>query len=59
MIKFEVGKYDVIVVGVGYVGCEVVLVIVRMGYKILIIIMFLDFIVLMFCNLLIGGIGKG
>lgn len=50
--------YDVIVVGVGYVGVEVVLVSVRFGNKIVFIILYLDIILMMFCNFLIGGLGK-
>lgn len=33
MIKFEAGKYDVIVVGAGHAGCEAALATARMGYK--------------------------
>lgn len=56
---FDGGSYDVIVVGVGYVGVELVLVVVCMGFKILMIIINLDMVVFMFCNLFIGGLVKG
>nr|UWI50186.1 tRNA uridine-5-carboxymethylaminomethyl(34) synthesis enzyme MnmG [Clostridioides difficile] len=59
MIKFEAGKYDVIVVGAGHAGCEAALATARMGYKTLIITMSLDSIALMPCNPSIGGTGKG
>lgn len=59
MIKFEAGKYDVVVVGAGHAGCEAALATARMGHKTLIITMSLDSIALMPCNPSIGGTGKG
>lgn len=52
-------EFDVIVVGGGYVGMEVVLVFVCMGVKILLLIYNIEMFGQMSCNLLIGGIGKG
>lgn len=46
-------------VGGGYVGCEVVLVVVWMGVNIVLIIYKILIIGEMFCNLVIGGLGKG
>ncbi|MDK2564539.1 tRNA uridine-5-carboxymethylaminomethyl(34) synthesis enzyme MnmG [Romboutsia sedimentorum] len=59
MIKFEAGKYDVIVVGAGHAGCEAALATARMGQKTLVVTMSLDSIALMPCNPSIGGTGKG
>lgn len=59
MIKFEAGKYDVIVVGAGHAGCEAALATARMGHKTLVVTMSLDSIALMPCNPSIGGTGKG
>ncbi|MEJ8555352.1 tRNA uridine-5-carboxymethylaminomethyl(34) synthesis enzyme MnmG [Tepidibacter sp. Z1-5] len=58
-MKFNGGKYDVIVVGAGHAGCEAALASSRMGCKTLIITMSLDSIALMPCNPSIGGTGKG
>ncbi|MCT4507239.1 MAG: tRNA uridine-5-carboxymethylaminomethyl(34) synthesis enzyme MnmG [Tepidibacter sp.] len=58
-MKFNGGKYDVIVVGAGHAGCEAALASARMGCKTLIITMSLDSIALMPCNPSIGGTGKG
>lgn len=52
-------EFDVIVVGGGYVGMEVVLVLVCMGVKIFLLIYNIEMFGQMSCNLLIGGIGKG
>lgn len=51
--------YDVIVIGGGYVGIEVVLVVVCSGVCILLLIYNVEIIGVMSCNLVIGGIGKG
>lgn len=59
MIRFDAGKYDVIVVGAGHAGCEAALATARMGHKTLVITMSLDSIALMPCNPSIGGTGKG
>ncbi|CAH2215345.1 tRNA uridine 5-carboxymethylaminomethyl modification enzyme [Tepidibacter aestuarii] len=58
-MKFNGGKYDVIVVGAGHAGCEAALASARMGCKTLMITMSLDSIALMPCNPSIGGTGKG
>lgn len=52
-------EYDVIVVGVGYLGCEVVVVVVNLGFKVMFVIMNMNIIVQMFCNLVMGGVVKG
>lgn len=59
IMEFVVGEYDVVVIGVGYVGIEVVFVFVWFGFKIIIFVINLDLIGNMLCNLSIGGIGKG
>lgn len=51
--------YDGIIVGVGYVGVEVVFVMVKMKFNILFIIGDLIKVVILLCNLLIGGFVKG
>lgn len=51
--------YDVIVIGGGYVGIEVVLVVVCIGVCILLLIYNIEMVGVMSCNLVIGGIGKG
>lgn len=59
VVNYNGGDYDVIVVGVGYVGFEVVLVVVWMGNKIFLIMISLEMVVFMLCNLLFGGLVKG
>lgn len=59
MKYYEVDVYDVIVVGVGYVGLEVVFVVVCMGLKMLLLIINLDMVVFMLCNFFVGGLVKG
>lgn len=51
-------QYGVIVIGGGYVGMEVVLVSVCMGVVILLLIYNIEILGQMFCNFVIGGIGK-
>lgn len=51
--------FDVIVVGGGYVGCDVVVVFVWLGVKIVFVMLKCDGIGVMFCNFVIGGLGKG
>lgn len=52
-------KYDVIVIGGGYVGLEVVFVILYKGYNIFLLIFNFKKLGMMLCNLLIGGLVKG
>lgn len=59
MIYNFVENYDIIVVGVGYVGVEVSLVVSCMGCKIFLVIINLEMLVFMFCNFFIGGFVKG
>lgn len=56
MLDFD---FDVIVIGGGYVGCEVVFVVVWVGVMILFLMYWVDMIGIMLCNLVIGGFGKG
>ncbi len=58
-MKFDAGKYDVIVVGAGHAGCEAALAPARMGYKTLLLTISLDAIAMLACNPSIGGTGKG
>lgn len=59
MDRFEVGNYDIIVVGAGHAGCEAALASARMGMKTLMITLSLDSIAALPCNPSIGGTGKG
>lgn len=59
MNYYEMGKYDVIVVGAGHGGCEAALSSARMGKKTLITTISLESIAMMPCNPSIGGTGKG
>lgn len=52
-------KYDVIVIGGGYVGLEAVFVILYKGYNIFLLIFNFKKLGMMLCNLLIGGLVKG
>ena len=58
-MNYEMGKYDVIVVGAGHAGCEAALVSARMGKKTLLAAINLESIAMMPCNPSIGGTGKG
>lgn len=57
--RYEMGTYDVIVVGAGHAGCEAGLASARLGMKTLVLSVNLDGIALMACNPSIGGSGKG
>lgn len=59
MPQFEVGTFDVIVVGAGHAGAEAALASARMGAKTLALTMNLDMIAFMPCNPSIGGPAKG
>lgn len=58
-MDYNVGKYDVAVVGIGHAGCEAALATARMGLKTVAFAINLDSIALMACNPSIGGPGKG
>ena len=58
-MNYEMGKYDVIVVGAGHAGCEAALASARMGQKTLLAAINLESIAMMPCNPSIGGTGKG
>lgn len=58
-MNYEMGKYDVIVVGAGHAGCEAALASARMGKKTLLVAINLESIAMMPCNPSIGGTGKG
>ncbi|MGI6205027.1 MAG: tRNA uridine-5-carboxymethylaminomethyl(34) synthesis enzyme MnmG [Anaerovoracaceae bacterium] len=59
MNLYEMGTYDVIVVGAGHAGCEAALAPARMGLKTLMLSMTLEAVAMMPCNPSIGGTGKG
>lgn len=59
MKHYEMGKYDVIVVGAGHAGCEAALAPARMGLKTLMLSITLEAVAMMPCNPSIGGTGKG
>ena len=58
-MRYNAGKFDVVIVGAGHAGCEAALACARMGMNTLICTMNLDSIALMPCNPNIGGTGKG
>jgi tRNA uridine 5-carboxymethylaminomethyl modification enzyme len=59
MRQYEMGHYDIIVVGAGHAGCEAGLAAARMGARTLVLSVQLDAVALMACNPAIGGTGKG
>lgn len=59
MKKYEMEKYDVIVVGAGHAGCEAALAAARMKKKTLLLSITLESVAMMPCNPSIGGTGKG
>lgn len=58
-MEYNVGTYDVAVVGAGHAGCEAALATSRMGLKTVVFAINLESIALMACNPSIGGPGKG
>ena len=58
-MDYEMGTYDVIVVGGGHAGCEAALASARMGKKTLMLCITLESLAMMPCNPAIGGTGKG
>ncbi len=58
MRKYELGTYDVIVVGAGHAGCEAGLSSARLGKETLMLAINLDSVAMMPCNPSIGGTGK-
>ena len=59
MEQYELGTYDVIVIGAGHAGCEAALASARLGQKTAVFSINLDGVALMACNPSIGGSGKG
>ncbi len=59
MKKFELGKFDAVVVGAGHAGCEAALALARTGLKTALLTLNLDSIAFMACNPSIGGTAKG
>ena len=56
---YEMGNYDVVVIGAGHAGCEAGLAAARMGLKTLVLSINLEAVAMMACNPAIGGTGKG
>lgn len=56
---YELGNYDVIVIGAGHAGCEAALASARMGMKTVLFSINLEAVAMMPCNPSIGGTGKG
>ena len=59
MAKYQMGTYDVIVIGAGHAGCEAGLACARLGKKTLMLSINLEAVAMMACNPSIGGTGKG
>lgn len=58
-MKYNAGKYDVIVVGGGHAGAEAALACARLGLKTALFTLNIDSIALLPCNPSLGGPGKG
>ena len=59
MEQYNLGKFDIVVIGAGHAGCEAGLAAARMGKKTLLLSINLEAVANMFCNPAIGGTGKG
>lgn len=59
METYEMGSYDIVIVGAGHAGCEAALACARLGKKTLIMSTHLESIAMLACNPSIGGTGKG
>lgn len=59
MRKYEMGEYDVVVIGAGHAGCEAALASSRLGKKTLLFSSHLEAVAMLSCNPSIGGTGKG
>ncbi len=59
MDTYDMGQYDIIVIGAGHAGCEAALASSRMGNRTLLFSINLEAIAMMPCNPSIGGTGKG
>ena len=59
MNRYEMGEYDVIVVGAGHAGCEAALAPARMGLSTLMLSITLEAVAMMPCNPSVGVTGKG
>lgn len=58
-MNYQMGHYEIIVVGAGHGGCEAALASARLGMKTLILSINLSSIAMLACNPSIGGTGKG
>ncbi len=56
---YNIGNYDVAVIGAGHAGCEAALAAARLGMKTVVFVLSLDTIANMPCNPSIGGSAKG
>ena len=59
MSTYQMGEYDVIVIGAGHAGCEAGLACARLGKSTLMLSINLEAVAMMACNPSIGGTGKG
>jgi tRNA uridine 5-carboxymethylaminomethyl modification enzyme len=59
MERYDMGQYDIVVVGAGHAGCEAGLVCARLGKKTALFSTHLESIAMMACNPSVGGTGKG
>lgn len=59
MLEYNMGRFDVAVIGAGHAGCEAALAAARLGATVVMFTLSLDAIANMPCNPSIGGTGKG